>query len=86
VQRPFRQLSLILKVRLPVCDYRGKLISMPKKQSDDATELLRDMLIVQLGLAGVGRENIRKIARCDNNRVATVLRLLKSGKKPKQKP
>lgn len=54
---------------------------MSKKVKDDATELLRDMLIVHLGLAGVGRENIRKIAHCDNNRVAAVLRLLKTAKK-----
>jgi len=57
---------------------------MPKEK-DDATELLRDILIVQLGIAGVGRENIRKIARCNNNRVAMVLRLLKSGSKRKKK-
>jgi len=57
---------------------------MPK-ETDDATELLRDILIVQLGMAGVGRESIRKIARCDNNRVAEVLRLLKSGKKRQKK-
>jgi len=55
--------------------------AMPRKESDDATELLRDLLIVQLGLAGVGRDSIRKIARCDNNRVAAVLSLLRKGKK-----
>jgi len=58
---------------------------MPKKQKDDATELLRDMLIVQLGMAEISRASIRQIARCDNNRVAKVLRLLKAGKKTKQK-
>jgi hypothetical protein len=55
---------------------------MPKK--DDSTELLRNMLIVQLGLAGVSRDNIRKLARCDNNRVSAVLRLLKAAKKGKK--
>jgi hypothetical protein len=63
----------------------GWLNGMPKKQKDDATELLRDMLIVQLGMAEISRESIRQIARCDNNRVAKVLRLLKAGKKTKQK-
>lgn len=58
---------------------------MSKKQKDDATELLRDMLIVQLGMADIRRASIRKIARCDNNRVARVLRLLKAGKKSKKK-
>jgi hypothetical protein len=52
-----------------------------KKKKDDATELLRDILMVQLGLAGIKRESIRKIARCENNRVATVLRLLRTTKK-----
>jgi hypothetical protein len=60
------------------------LASMSK--DEDATELLRDLLIVQLGLAGVPRENIRKIARCNNNRVASVLRLLKISKKKTRKP
>lgn len=63
----------------------GWLNDMPKKQKDDATELLRDMLIVQLGMAEISRASIRQIARCDNNRVAKVLRLLKAGKKTKQK-
>ncbi|MCJ7761023.1 hypothetical protein MUP59_07800 [Candidatus Bathyarchaeota archaeon] len=63
----------------------GWLNDMPKKQKDDATELLRDMLIVQLGMAEIPRASIRRIARCDNNRVAKVLRLLKAGKKTKQK-
>ena len=49
-------------------------------EQDEATELLRDILIVQLGLAGVSRDNIRRIARCNNNRVAAILKLLKTKK------
>ena len=64
----------------------GWLNDMPKKQKDDATELLRDMLIVQLGMAEIRRASIRQIARCNNNRVARVLRLLKTSKKKKEKP
>jgi hypothetical protein len=59
---------------------------MPRRQKDDATELLRDILIVQLGMAGIGRESIRKIARCDNNRVAKVLQLLNTGKRKEEQP
>jgi hypothetical protein len=58
---------------------------MPRRQKDDATELLRDILIVQLGMAGLSRESIRKTARCDNNRVAKVLRLLKTRKRKEKK-
>jgi hypothetical protein len=58
---------------------------MSKRPRDSSTELLRNMLIVQLGLAGVSRDNIRKIARCDNNRVADVLSLLKTRRKSKKK-
>lgn len=32
----------------------SKLIGMPKKQSDDATELLRDMLDSAIGISGSG--------------------------------
>lgn len=41
------------------------------------TELLRDLLIVQLGLAGVPQPDIRKIAKCNYNRVNRIVRLLK---------
>jgi hypothetical protein len=52
---------------------------MPRKRraNDEATELLRTMLIVQLGLAGVGQRQIREVAGCDMNRVTKTLRALK---------
>lgn len=43
-------------------------------------ELLRDMLIVQLGLAGVAQDKIRVIARCDMNRVNRIVKHLKPKK------
>jgi len=45
---------------------------------NSATELLRDLLIVQLGQAGVPQQEIRKIARCEMRRVSSIVRLLKS--------
>jgi hypothetical protein len=38
------------------------------------TELLRNLLIVQLGLAKVPQDKIRKIAGCGINRVNDVLK------------
>jgi hypothetical protein len=56
---------------------------MPKrtKTKDEMTELLRDLLIVQLGLAGVTQAKIRDIARCDLNRVNAVVSLLRKKKR-----
>lgn len=44
---------------------------------DDATELLEDLLIVQLGVAGVSQQAIRKIVGCDMNRVNSIVKHLK---------
>ena len=43
---------------------------------DEMTELIRDLLIVQLGLANVPQQDIRDIARCDIRRVNRIARLL----------
>lgn len=48
-----------------------------RKVNDETTELLRTMLIVQLGLAGIGQRQIREVAGCDMNRVAKTLKALK---------
>ena len=48
-----------------------------RKQGDETTELLRTMLIIQLGLAGVGQRQIREVAECDMNRVTKTLKALK---------
>ena len=45
--------------------------------SEETTELIRTMIIVQLGLAGVSQENIRNIVGCDINRVNKTLKHLK---------
>jgi predicted solute-binding protein len=45
------------------------------------TELLRDLLILQLGLAKVPQDKIRKIAGCGMNRVNDMLKHIpKSGR------
>ena len=51
-----------------------------KKARNEMTELLRDLLIVQLGLAKVPQAKIREIAGCDLNRVNRVVSLLRSRK------
>jgi len=43
-------------------------------RSDEATELMRTMIIVQLGLAGIPQRAIRTIAGCNMNRVARILK------------
>lgn len=42
--------------------------------SEETVELLRTLLIVQLGLAKVPQDKIRKIAGCSINRVNDVLK------------
>ncbi len=58
---------------------------MPVRQGNDnaVAELLKDLIIVQLGLAGVPQQSIRGILGCDINRVNKVVRHLKikSGRK-----
>lgn len=43
--------------------------------TEEMTELIRTLLTVQLGMAKVPQENIRKIAACDINRVNGILKL-----------
>lgn len=53
-------------------------------QDDAVTELLKDLLIVELVKAGVSRQNIRKIIHCDLNRItrtAKYLKVIEAGRK-----
>jgi hypothetical protein len=57
------------------------------KNVDMATrtvELLRTLTIVQLGLAGVGQAQIRKIVGGSMNDINAIVKLLRSGKRGKQ--
>jgi hypothetical protein len=48
-----------------------------KRTKDEMTELIRDLLIVQLGLAEVPQAKIREVAGCDLNRVNRIVSLLR---------
>ncbi len=53
---------------------------MPPKRrhgGTDGTEILKDLLIVQLGIAGVPQQSIRAIVGCDIVRVNRIVRHLK---------
>ena len=50
----------------------------PQRDADDATDLLKDILIVQLGMAGVRQQDIRAIVGCDINRVSRIVRHIKT--------
>jgi hypothetical protein len=55
---------------------------MAKKTKEQSVQdLLRDLMIVQLALAGVGQHQIREIAGVDIHRVSRIAKLLK---KPKE--
>lgn len=48
-------------------------------------ELLRTLIIVQLGLAGVGQAQIRKIVGGSMNDINGIVKLLRSGRRGKEK-
>lgn len=50
------------------------------KTINSTDELLRDLLIVQLGLAGVKQLDIREIVGVDIHRVSRIVKLLKKEK------
>jgi hypothetical protein len=46
------------------------------RKPDDSAKLLKDLLIVQLGLAGVTQNNIRAIVSADSHYVNKIVRML----------
>jgi hypothetical protein len=50
---------------------------MPKKKEQTVEDLLRDLMIVQLGLAGVGQLQIREIVGVDIYRVNRIVKHFK---------
>ena len=50
------------------------------KGKPTAEEILRDMFIAQLGLAGVPQQQIREIVGVDIHRVNRIVKLLKKAK------
>lgn len=47
----------------------------------DVVEILKDLLITQLGIAGVPQQNIRRIVGCSIDRVNSIVRHLKVSKR-----
>jgi hypothetical protein len=54
---------------------------MAKEKQTSIEDLLRDMMIVQLLLAGIGQHQIRRIVGVDIHRVSRIGKLMK---KPKE--
>ena len=54
-----------------------------KERQDNLEELLRDMMIVQLLLAGIGQRQIREIVGVDIHRVSRIGKLMKRSKETK---
>ena len=52
-----------------------------QKKSETTEDLLRDLMIVQLGLAGLGQHQIREIVGVDMHRVTRILRHFKQIKR-----
>jgi hypothetical protein len=52
-----------------------------QRDVDATVEVLKDMLITQLGLAGVPQQSIRKIVGCSINRVNAIVKHLKRAKR-----
>jgi hypothetical protein len=52
-----------------------------QRDADSAVEVLKDMFITQLGLAGVPQQSIRKIVGCNINRVNAIVKHLKRAKR-----
>lgn len=54
-------------------------------ESDRTTKLLRDLIIIQLGLAGVGQKEIRTIVGGDMNEINRIVKMLRPKSNQTQK-
>ena len=54
------------------------------RSGDSSTEILKDILIVQLGAVGVPQQTIRDIVGCDINRVSRIVKHLKQKTKKEE--
>lgn len=59
--------------------------STKSPNADPVLEALKDILIAQLGAAGVSQQEIRRIAGCDMNRVNRIVKPIKKALKAKSK-
>ena len=55
-------------------------MALAKERQDSVEDLLRDMMIVQLLLAGIGQHQIRQIVSVDIHRVSRIAKLMKKPK------
>jgi len=56
-----------------------------QEKANPTSELLRDLLIVELAKAGVQQLDIRKIVGCEMGRVSEIAKVLKRAKKQGEK-
>ena len=56
---------------------------MAREKQGSTEDLLRDMMIVQLLLAGIGQHQIRQIVGVDIHRVSRIGKLMKKQREPK---
>jgi hypothetical protein len=50
------------------------------KKQETTEDLLRDLMIIQLGLAGLNQHQVREIVGVDMHRVSRILKHIKKGK------
>ena len=79
-------LALRRNHRVPVMQQKGVNQKVKKPNSVEElialqSELLKDMLIANLAIAGIGQRQIAKVARVDSNRVNRIAKLLKRNEK-----
>jgi hypothetical protein len=56
-------------------------MAKPKsKKTETSEDLLRDLMIIQLGLAGLNQHQVREIVGVDMHRVSRILKHFKKGK------
>ena len=55
-----------------------KMATKPISTTEETNELLRKLLIIQLGLAGVSQQNIRAVVGGNLKRVTDIMKLVKS--------
>ena len=54
--------------------------SSKQQNSGESTELLRDLLILELAKAGVPQLEIRKVVGCDVHRVSRIAKVLRKAR------
>jgi hypothetical protein len=57
------------------------MAKIKQDERETTNDLLRDLLIVQLRLAGAGQSDIREIVEVDMHRVNRICKCLKKGEK-----